>query len=726
LSLRSALLALTAVLLLMVMAVIASHPFNPFVDMNYTQMADTGLNVWAIHHELDTITAGQFDRLFQGNIFYPLSNPILLSEHLLSIVLFSLPLRILGAGPYLIHNTWVFLSYVFMAGGVYLLARELGLDGPSAFLVVLLVTFCEFRLAVNNSIQLITTQWIPFTLLFVHRYRRTRRQSEIWWAGLFFTLQGLTSGYWLIFFTLVVGTVVVVIGSRDRWWTDASIYRACLPPIAVYSIPIILAYYPYIKLHSRLGLSRSLYAQYFYGAEIQTLLGSSHTLFTSTLTGGLTTPEGYLSVGLLPLGLGVWWGWNRSASTDRWVVTDWLGRWSLFTALGAIVLFVVRPLILPLVSQWFPVTGHIEPTDFHKLYHMAIFTIPTWLVLGWIGTSRTVRSVFRHRHLRIYAAVGAVCFLVALGPVVRLFGIHLAVNPVPILLFYLMPGFSGLRAISRIAGLLPIITGLIAGFALLDLRQSIQPLRRTLLTGLIIGLALVEVFPAKAMPDDFNRSYAGTREVYHWLDVRGERGPVLEWPVHSPWTKEHEYVQNSMIHQFPLVNGYSGYQWEGHKKLTTIARDMSSDRTGRALEAFGVRYLIVHKRGNGYPDWADETIHEFNLIETFPGSRLYEHPDPSTRYLEASDLNLFQYVSRKSSRFSQPALTFLSQKRSYLTTRQRMIKGVLKTDRGETVPFEITVPPTLLEPGDRFPATVPSKPPAQASEPKVNRINFKD
>jgi hypothetical protein len=97
------------------------------------------------------------------------------------------------------------------------------------------------------------------------------------------------------------------------------------------------------------------------------------------------------------------------------------------------------------------------------------------------------------------------------------------------------------------------------------------------------------------------------RTVYRWL-AQSPPGAVLELPILS-WgpdpTLTYQYA--TLIHGHPIVNGYSGY---GSALQTFLGGGGSPlrdfDRMGPALtmlRSIGIRYVIVHPRDHGDPNW---------------------------------------------------------------------------------------------------------------------------
>ncbi len=143
-------------------------------------------------------------RLFEANFFYPLPRSLAFSEHMLAGALLLLPVDLVHHSPVLEHNVLVLVSFALGATGVALLVHELGGSFVAALAGGALFAFNPLRQAQLGHVQALSTHWMPFTLLFLHRSLRTAS----WRAGLLFAatllLQLLSSITYLYYFGLAI------------------------------------------------------------------------------------------------------------------------------------------------------------------------------------------------------------------------------------------------------------------------------------------------------------------------------------------------------------------------------------------------------------------------------------------------------------------------------------------------------------------------------------------
>jgi len=108
------------------------------------------------------------------------------------------------------YNFTVWWSWPLAGFGAYLLAREVTGDRRAAFVAGLIYAFYPYHFAQRNHLNLLSVQWIPFSLLFLMRTVRRGRVRDGILAGVFFacsglsgwhllTLSGMLGGLWLVY-----------------------------------------------------------------------------------------------------------------------------------------------------------------------------------------------------------------------------------------------------------------------------------------------------------------------------------------------------------------------------------------------------------------------------------------------------------------------------------------------------------------------------------------------
>jgi hypothetical protein len=218
---------------------------------------DCLLHVWTIawgQHALATAPC----RLFDANIFFPETDTLLYSDHLLGLALLLSPLRLVTDDVLLVHNLATVAAPLLNALALYALAYDLTGRHGAAFIGGLLYGFAPFRLTMDRcQIQMLVAWWPPLMLL---GGQRAIRDGSAWGAllaGVALAFQGLTGIYLTAFFLpfLVLAHLVWL-----RRWPVASHrgWRLLLVAEAsalLVQVPFVQAYR---SLQEHLGAQRPL------------------------------------------------------------------------------------------------------------------------------------------------------------------------------------------------------------------------------------------------------------------------------------------------------------------------------------------------------------------------------------------------------------------------------------------------------------------------------------
>ena len=204
--------------------------------------------------------------------------------------------------------------------------------------------------------------------------------------------------------------------------------------------------------------------------------------------------------------------------------------------------------------------------------------------------------------------MGLVGFVLSLGPVLRVAG-HLLLVPLPYaVLFFVVPGFSSMRAPGRFAVLVLTAAVVLAGFGYEWCRRRVAPSGgwrgRALFSatlGAAIVLTLSTPLPTVAFPH--RRSMP---PIYEWLARQPGDFAVLDLPVPAREQDEgpRELTRQiySLYHRKALVDGASGFVPPRHRIFRTVMLRFPEPEAIRAAAERGTRIIIVH-----YGDFAPAT-----------------------------------------------------------------------------------------------------------------------
>lgn len=267
---------------------------------------DSFLNIWALAWDHHILLRSPLE-LFQANIFFPNHDTLAFSEHLFSGALISYPLRLFTANPVLIHNLLLLATYPLCGLGVFLLTRRLTGSAWAGLAAGFFFAFAPYRVTQMGHVQTMSIHWLPFCLLFMHRFMQSRRAGD--WAGLtvFFILHCLACNYHAVFGVLTLGLALAAFGvlsgawQRRGFWLGMGLFGlACLAVLTPFFLP-------YLQVQHELGFTRSLGEVSLYSADLFDYLRSpSPSLLLGGAVDNYYKAKWILFPGLAALGLAVW------------------------------------------------------------------------------------------------------------------------------------------------------------------------------------------------------------------------------------------------------------------------------------------------------------------------------------------------------------------------------------------------------------------------------------
>ena len=257
--------------------------------------------LWVLNWQLTQLSSGNFDQLFTGNSFYPLDRPIYFNVSIFSAVLFTLPVFLATKDPYICYAVAIFSSYILCSTGMLLLARSLKLDYAASFLAALIFAFSESRHGASGYIHLLTIQWMPFTLFFVHKYFDKGRSVFLYWAALFYLIQITASAYHGIFFSIILLSFVLILFRHQDSFRLKKFALDAVLPISIVGTVASVYFIPHLQEAHEFGFHRSIAEQSAYGAPLVTFFSSPNAYFLSSWTSHFSHIDGNTSPRYLPI-----------------------------------------------------------------------------------------------------------------------------------------------------------------------------------------------------------------------------------------------------------------------------------------------------------------------------------------------------------------------------------------------------------------------------------------
>ena len=202
--------------------------------------------------------------LFDANIFWPQRHTLAFSDAILLPGAVLAPFHWLGAPPLVVYNVFLLATYVLCGAGLSALVRRLTGSWPAGLLAGVSFAFCTHRLEHFERLELLTSFWMPWCLLALHkglspspRLREEHsapsprlrgggwgegRRKWLLLASLLAAAQILTGIYHGIFLLTFIAVFVPMLCWRDPRRIPAALAMALILPalvLAVYSRPYL-------------------------------------------------------------------------------------------------------------------------------------------------------------------------------------------------------------------------------------------------------------------------------------------------------------------------------------------------------------------------------------------------------------------------------------------------------------------------------------------------------
>jgi hypothetical protein len=552
---------------------IASDPGDPLLT--------AAILAWNASH-----IAGS-DAWFQFPIFHPTANVLTFSEHMLGISLFASPVYWITGNPVAAYNVTLLLAYPLSGLAMYAMVWKLTHQPGAAFLAGLAFAFAPYRVSHLPHLHVQMVFWAPLALLGLHQFvAQTSRRG--WWLALFavcWMLQGASNGYFLVYFSVLVGMWILwFVVARRRWrdlgWIGLAMGVACLP-----LVPIL---YRYIVSQRELGLSRNLGEISLYGADIASVLCGG---FRLTFWGWLNVacgPEGELFVGAALLAILIWARWANGADVDRASEAGRAGRASEAggalvivrrSAIAASLLFMTIGAITAIVGPWRVDLGWLRASASSAVKPLS--TALAMMLLAFLLSPTFHRAVRRGSATTFYVGAALTCWVLAWGPFPRLFGVD-AIYQAPFAWLLQIPGISGLRVPARFWMMSVVCLCVLLG--LVTARVLARSTARRALA--IVGVAAIGLLidgwttiPVAAPPAGVPNPAALRDRVVMHLPI-GALDPDI------PAT------YRAVMGGWRSINGYSGYEPGYYDALRALSRDRDAVLFDPFVEREDVHVLL--------------------------------------------------------------------------------------------------------------------------------------
>lgn len=548
-------------------------------------LGDPLLNTWILWWNAQQLPVTE--AYWNAPAFAPMTRALALSETLLGLTWLTTPLQWMGASPVTAYNVMYIAEPVLNGLSAYWLCMVLTSRRDAALIGGLAFAWAPYQASQVSHIQTAATFFMPAALAALHRYWTSSERRWLLVFGVAVTLNALVCGYFLLFFSVLLGIVLLwlVMATRDVRKFATVVGVLVLTVLAI--SPVILMFR---TVRSEYNLVRSVAEMQRNSADATSFfLGSNQLLLWPVATAPdkpeLAAYPGVVVVLLIIAG-GVAAFRNRQALKESPLTLGVLG----LSALTVVI------------------TGAFFPRPYKAI------SIGLYLAILATLASRRFRVALLAGSMPVLYLVALVASsALALGPVGHALGHRFWYKP-PYTLFLGLPGFDAARVPALFASIEIICLAVLAAFAVTRLWPVVT--RASLGATAAIAVLLVldgwVVVPVVAVPPPPPPGLTADM--------------VIELPAYG-WVENVQAMYRGMTHGRPVVNGYSGYvPPHFHRLQLDLFKDCVATvdrvRGGRSMDAV----IWKDRSGAAVTDAALRSMWPNAVREEAPLTIVYHQP----------------------------------------------------------------------------------------------------
>lgn len=523
--------------------------------------------------------------VYEGYFFAPITNTIAFNENLFGLSLLFAPFYLVSRNPLLAYNVVLLLSLSLSGYFTYLLVRRLAGSAPAGFLAGAAFAFCPYAVFEIGRIQLVATQWIPLFFLFLHRALHNKRFSDVVGLGVAYALQVGTCLYYAMFMLPIAVLMACLLWLRNRPFSRAFWLRAAgLGAAVVACIGLMVG--PYFGTRKRFSLVRSEDFAEDYDGKLSFLLNVHPTNKLLTFLHHMPrSQEGaheeiafptftIAALALLALLIRLYSGYRARQGRERTRFVLGLPLYTLAVGAAAVAATLLsRSFLAGALVIWagaigwrFLAPGGAQPASPLSDWLWALLlTLALFLGLSPLEhDGQVVRGLYYYLHTRV-------------------------------------PGFDGIRKVSRQAVILMLCCAVLAGFGIAAILRAIRwPVLRHAVFGLLLCALLLELRNAP-MPLVLVPAGRTVSRAYKFI----ARQPKSDAPIAiapASWGKPlfsgprglamHNYL--ALYHGRRTLNGKSSWIPPVTHMVHSALRALPTEAAVRVLQLLRAQYLVLH------------------------------------------------------------------------------------------------------------------------------------
>ena len=538
--------------------------------------------------------------------FYPIPGTMAFSEHLLGLSLIATPIIATTGNVLLAYNAAFFLSFPLCAIGAHLLTYQITRRHDLAIVAGLAYGFAPYRMAQFSHIQVLSSYWMPFSLLGLHLFvQQPRRRYLALFAGAWY-LQALACGYYLFYLSVLVGLWLLWFGVGRIRWAD---FGRLLLAWGIAIVALVPVAYGYLKYQTAYGLRRWPDEIQAFSADIASVMSASTNLRLWGWLQVIDRPESSLFPGLamiLVIIAGIVLAWAAAARAD-----------ANMQRLRATRLLLLGAALFGFIASAPLWHGPIK-VDLFGIRLLSVstpqkpFSIAVLLAVIALAMHPSIRAGWRRRSaLAFYSLAAVAMWLLCLGPAPTFMGKPL-IYKAPYAWLMLMPGVEGVRVPARFWILATLCLAVAAAIALGYIVERLGTLRAPVIA-VVACVIVAEAWPAAL----------GLLEPPAWRPSQTSAASRIELPI-GPGP-DLIALYRATQHRRPLVNGYSGYFAPHYGALVDLLQ-RREPAVLTQLASFGDVEAVVNHDGDSDRGWR-------TFVGALPNARVVQQEPDYTVFL---------------------------------------------------------------------------------------------
>ncbi len=589
---KKMLISFLVILFFIVYSLLATYPLVTGMEHYVKNLGDPLLNVWILNWDIHKFLTGA-SNFFDANIFYPDTNTLAYSDHLIAQAVIALPVFLVTREPIFIYNFLFILSFVLSGLGMYCLVFHLTGNRFGAFLSGFIFAFCPFRFGHLGHLQVLTMQWIPFTFLFFHRFIEQNKILDLILLAVFFIFQALSCSYYAFFLSVVILISFIFLILNRK--INRKKFLMLVSAGALTGLILFPFFYPYYKFKKEMQFKRNLSEVELYSARPSNYLATpTGNRLLGKLTEKFVSGEAQLFPGITVLLLAVMATFRIKGKKEEGEIKKFRVKFNKI--LDVFILF--NCLLIVVLQKWggFDFKTALFNVSIHSLRN-PVYICVFLVILRWLNSRDRKRFIALSYRGNLYLTLALFSFIFSLGPALLGSDNQKLINLPYLFLYNHIPGFAGLRVPARWGCLVIFSLSVLAGFGVKRVFNSFQK-KQTVLKwgtgGLFLALLICESI---YIPINYDKVNIETPYFCRWLAEQKGNFSIVELPMPVDASRvyyECMYMYWSIYHWKNLVNGYSGFFPPSYWPMNKVLQQFPNVDSVKLLNALGIKYVIVH------------------------------------------------------------------------------------------------------------------------------------